>query len=181
MNTNLRSLKRSDKGHTMMPKPVLDNETRSFDLCESCGISNSCHHYRVARALFDKNKIHTMILHCSDYQQPFKFVDPVGTGGIFNTFRLGKASAERTATGDIVALVDKEGYKFGEAAVLDIITLPKDDAIAEYSRDNHTYIDQKLSKDDAARRMAKLLPNLYGGLIVRNNTHITVVQLRRSK
>lgn len=181
MNTNLRSLKRSDKGHTMMPKPVLDNEDKAFALCDSCGVQDSCHHYRANAALADREKITVAVLHCQDYQQPFKFNDPVGTGGLFNTFRLGDASSKRTREGDIVTLVDKHSRKFGEAVVLRVQVMNKEDAIHRHSAENHTYIDQKLSRPEAARRMAALLPNLYGGLIVRNNSLITVINLRRTK
>lgn len=182
INTDLKALKVKAYGcYTINTKPVTEHRDKRGTLCDYCCNKDSCSiigSLNTAKNNF-ASRFSIVIDDCSEYVPPIKFLDLTGTSSRFNTFRLGKAWAGRVRNGTVIGMVDERSEVIGHARVEGLHVVTKKQAYKKYAKDNHIFVDQDISRARAGREMESLLPKLYGPLFVNNNSHITVIKLRR--
>lgn len=170
VNTNLRSLKRTDSGFELAT-------SKAGELCEYCTRNFKCSLLKKMMKLEASGDLKLSIRGCGSYVPPLTFGSEKGllVSG-FNTLRLGEAWAKRLRVGDYVDLLHSGTMDLIRTAeVARIVSGPKLDMIRAHSHLNHMYIEEGLKRKDAAAKMTSLLPSLYGGLIFRNNESATVI------
>lgn len=166
IDTNIRSVK--------VDKDVYHSRTKTRgakDLCQHCGHNGNC--------TKQQKNAQEELYECREYQFPIAFRDARGLAGEFNTMRLGKAWFGRVKEGDVVALVDKEGTRVGQAQVQRVFLLPKDEALHHHAEQNHLY-REKTWRDkmlSVTAKMEKILRSSYGNLVYNNNDRVTVIYL----
>ena len=183
VETDLRVLKRQDWDgqYHINTKPVQEHRDKRGTICNHCSIHDSCF---IKGSLNDAlksfpSRVDVVIDKSNEYVPPITFRDPVGLDDAFNTFRLGKAWGDRVVVGSVMGLANIEGAVFGYAKVTDVKVLTKKSACRNHAYANHAFLNRGISKAKAGREMEDLLPKLYGPLFVRNNTHITVIYMKR--
>lgn len=168
--TKLVSLKRLKGGVFTVDKASDSGRT----LCDYCATA-CCD----VRAMLDETAARgtiTLTSSCISYQPPLLFQNQHGLFDGSNTLRLGSAWYKRVKKGDWIGLVDARSKEvFGEAKIGRVVCGTRDEIIAKHSRKNHLYFQDDIGKMEAAIKMRKLLPAIYGNLIFKNATTATVI------
>lgn len=156
ISANLRFLKhREGEGYYM-----------KNGLCESCG-----HHLHCGIESAETRL-------CTGYQPVIPFKSLAGTEGLFNTFRLGGAWANRVKKGDTIGLLNTQGEKVATAVVRSVHVATKEEMLAEHAHLNHLML-AKGSRDPVAD-LTKTVRNLYGTNFFAKAALMTVIYLRRT-
>ncbi len=179
VNTDYRTLRWDDSMRaTVETKQQISLRERKGTLCERCCLQLSCKTLKTLRDLTEREGAVAGVERCDSFVVGLRFIDKTGTDlPRFNTFRFGKAWSERVWPGNQVGLIDGDGRLYGTATVAAVRVLEKDAALRRFARQNHLMLPIKQTRAEAAERLRKTLRNLYGQLVVSNNTHITVIEL----
>ena len=173
INLNLRSLRKDGEKFTVSPKSVLEKQRH---LCSHCAYSSDCKHAKRS-AEARQELIESRVLECGGYSTPIGFSNLTGLDSeSFNTLRLGSAWAKRVQDGQEIGLVcTKTGELVGRKKVVRVVVGPKDRIINDHAYKNHLMLGMK--RGAAAKKMAKVLPGIYGNLIYKNNKMMTAIYL----
>jgi hypothetical protein len=123
-----------------------------------------------------------LVKSCQVYQPILTFRPPLlGLEGNFNTFRIGAAWAHRVAPGVIVGLGDRANGDriFGKAIVRKVFYGDYETMCRKYAKDNHMLVESKMTRKAAAEKMAKIMRNAYGKIVVENAEDISVIYMER--
>jgi hypothetical protein len=173
IDTNVRSVKRTDSGATILTKAT----EKLSSLCNHCGIQRACDHYARIHAIQRVAKITAPVTRCALYQYPIHFTSALGldTPG-FNTTRLGEAWSKRIRVGDSIALLNHDKQLIDSARVSQVAVTPLTvEGLLLYAKFNHMLINQAMSDEDAAARLLKILRNNYGKLVFERSATVTVI------
>lgn len=173
IDTNVRSVKRTDAGATVLTKAT--STLRS--LCDHCALQRHCEHRaRIADAV-RAAKLSAPVTTCRLYQYPIHFVDTRGLDVPgFNTMRMGTAWAGRLESGDLVGLLNGDKQLVASTQVKTITTAPLTVAgLLPYAHRNHMLIGQGMAPEQAAEKLLKILRNNYGKLVFERSTQVTVI------
>lgn len=144
-------------------------------LCPDCGRRIGCSLQASKLTEWQRARRKT----CHVFQIKIGFRPPtVGVGGIFNTFRIGKAWSGRLIEGDVVALEDTVSEAvFGLARVVKVLLGPKADMEATHASANHNLVGERLTPNEAAQWLKKRLLKRYGPRIYNDATEHSVIYL----
>lgn len=119
--------------------------------------------------------------YCSFYAPTIAFNPPLqGFYGVFNTFRLGKASAKNLKKGQVVGLLDtRSGELFGHASIVGLVSGDKELVALDYATENHNMKNSNLPQDDAAGELLSRLYRRYGKRIYDRTETASVVRMMR--
>ncbi|WP_231718273.1 hypothetical protein [Vibrio coralliirubri] len=113
---------------------------------------------------------------CDNYVLPILFRPPyLGLDDRFNTVRLGAAWSKRVYEGQKVALLSKEMEVIGHAIVESSESGDMTEMLNKHSSHNHMLI----GKDSTPQELYDILVRCYGGMFVRSNDILSVINLRR--
>lgn len=175
MNTNLRSLKRTQKGFTVLRKA----ESSPNDLCSHCCMNGNCTYQKDIKKISEESNIQVNLSHCPHYIMPILFRDETGLNcDSFNTMRMGGAFSRRLKILDTIGLVNKKDEVINYAKVTDVLLLDKHTALTNHAKYNHMLIEQDLPHEEAAEKLAKILRNNYGNLVFTNNDQISILNVQ---
>lgn len=137
-------------------------------LCDRCGAYMGCN-------IPKRQASCGLFLPIIGFKPPLRGVD-----GRFNTIRMGKAWMKRVFPGSRVALLNLKTNEVFGTAIVDRLDFAEKEHIAEvHAKDNHLFVDTNVSPAECGERMPKILRNLYGNLIYKNNAYATAIYLIR--
>jgi len=173
VDTNVRSVKRTDTGATILTKAT----AKMSSLCNHCAMIDHCEHRAQISSAAHAGKLTVSVTNCAEYRYPIHFVDTKGTNAhSFNTVRLGEAWSKRLNVGDTVGLLNHEKRLITTAQVRLIEVVSLDTVgLLPYASQNHMLIDEDIDADQAADKLLKILRNSYGKLVFERNRTATII------
>lgn len=173
IDTNVRSVKRSEVGATVLTKAT----ARLNPLCHYCAVQARCEYRAQIRSAERAGKLSAPVTTCAEYHYPIHFRDTTGIDHPgFNTVRLGEAWSKRLAPGDWVGLLNSDKQILHTAQVKQVQVVSLDtNGLLPYASANHLLIGQPLDADQASDKLLKILRNSYGKLVFENNRTCTVI------
>lgn len=171
INTNVRRVKRSEHGLTMLTAP--QTKVIAESLCDRCGLQDAC---EILKTVQSQRVQLVRVLECEWYQFPLKFINKSGTEGKgWNTIRLGSAWSNRVKEGDVVALIDSRNRKYGEAKVQKVVLDITENIIQLYGEDNHCALD--VADDQKVSTVRSALLSSYGSSHIASAIQSTAIYL----
>jgi len=129
--------------------------------CDNCAIRSMCG---------------AELTECPIMVPTLSFSDRFGTGGVFNTLRLGKAWSQRIHPGQLIALHDSDGV-YGYAEVQQLYCGEFYPMMKTHAHANHLMLGKDFETAIAA--MTEWFKKQYGPTVVKEATKITAVYLLR--
>lgn len=131
--------------------------------CDNCAIHDVCKERREK---------------CDIMVPTISFNDRFGTGGAFNTLRLGKAWSQRLTPGQTIGLHDVVSNEvYGYAEVLQLYCGNFEDLIKTHAHANHLMLGKDIA--EAQEIMTNWFRKQYGPSVIEKTTKITAVYLLR--
>lgn len=173
VDTNVRSVKRTETGATILTKSTAGLKS----LCNHCAMVNHCEHSAVIKSAERAGKLTAPVTTCSEYHYPIHFMDTRGIDAYgFNTVRIGEAWSKRLQAGDTVGLLnhDKQLVTTAQVKVVEVVTLDTN-GLLPYAGSNHLLVHEPIDVDQAVDKLLKILRNSYGKLVFERNKTATVI------
>lgn len=177
-----------DKGENMKTLPLADMRGVKFnsienkysrrvgDLCERCGIYDSCDSSSQRSNELD---VDIVVSECKIFHPILMFVNPKGTDDEFTTIRLGEAWVKRVEEDSVISLFNKKEGSYGKAVVTGVSSGFKSFVIYKSIHTNHMMLDFEGDQDDRLKVLSKIVKNAYGNLIWKNNDKATIIEMKR--
>lgn len=170
----MRRIKRVEDTFTLESKARLEETDQ---LCDQCGNSECSVRAIMKRLAVNRYNARVSVLSCKSYIPTFDFRDDAGLEGMFNTFRLGGAWAERVAPGTLVNLRRTDGTHIGEAEVIATHVGLFEEMNAKFGFDNHLAIDAEVRGEEFD--LEKVMRECYGGHRFSAGSLVSVIELKR--